>query len=137
MLGGIGEKIVARLLSKSYTVEMSFDKYDSIKDMTASGKTVEVKTLMYNFSTKALWLDESQWRKCDAVDMLFMVKVPLYQSSLIEIYECVDRKKYGTATGAKNKICRVYRLTDLKLYSTISCMELAQRMYELSPSNYK
>jgi hypothetical protein len=133
-LGDIGEQIVARILRRLHKVIRSADKYDHIKDMTVDGLTTEIKTLTYNFSTAGLWLDRKQWKKCDEAKRLFFVKVPFENSPLIEIYECTNKNKHRLVHARE---CRLYKLTDLQLYETINCVQLARYMYCLSPSKYK
>lgn len=133
-LGKIGEDIVAHVLSKIHNVIMSTNKYDNVKDMMVDNLTTEIKTLMYNFATKGIWLNENQWLKCDTVKRLFFVKIPLKGSPLIEIYESINRNKHSIVHEGR---CRLYKLTDLQLYDTINCQELAKYMYDLSLSKYK
>lgn len=76
-LGRMGEKIVVNYLSKQgYVVEESIDHFDSNKDLTASGNTVEVKTQVPFIMERAFTIKENQLRKCRGVDILYFVCVP-------------------------------------------------------------
>ena len=76
-LGIQGEKIVAQYLRESgETVIEPLDLFDSRKDMTTNGKTVEVKTKQLFYSKDATSIKENQERKCRSVDRLFLVVLP-------------------------------------------------------------
>ena len=77
-LGAVGEKIVANELGGS--VEFAVDKYDSKKDFTVNGKTIEVKTQVPFISESAFSICPGQLQKCRSVDELYFVAVPAKKS---------------------------------------------------------
>lgn len=77
ILGRIGEKIIINMLSREgLTVQESIDPYDSVKDMTCEGKTIEVKTQVPFIVEKAFTFKQNQLNKCRNVDVLYFISVP-------------------------------------------------------------
>jgi c-di-AMP phosphodiesterase-like protein len=73
-LGRIGEQTFKNLCeAKGYEVKISVDKYDSKKDMTVNGKTVEIKTQTPWFLKRWVTFNETQEKKMRSVDFLFVV----------------------------------------------------------------
>lgn len=141
-LGSIGEGLVAEYFrSKNYTVTLSEDKFDSVKDMTIDGKTVEVKTLVPIYKFNAFCLPVSQWRKCEEVDRLIFVKVPDKNNYDIVIYESIKdedtNRRYDFRQFFNNESCQFYRLTNLEKVGILHDLKTAGLMWSLSPSTYK
>lgn len=90
-LGKTGEHIVKKVfIEEGHTVVMSDDPYDSIKDMTIDGQTVEVKTQMRYVIRNAFTIEKKQLKKCMNVDILLFVNVPI--DNIIEIYQYMKKE---------------------------------------------
>lgn len=72
-IGEIGEQLVNEFYNRAVRTDNWFDDR---KDGMISHLTYEVKTFRLNFKTQGFWVDESQFKKLDGVDLLFFVKVP-------------------------------------------------------------
>ena len=78
ILGRMGEKYVANHLTKNgIIVEQAISHFDSKKDLTANGKTVEVKTQVPFLSQKCFSFKKqsNNLRKCRSVDELYFISV--------------------------------------------------------------
>ena len=78
-LGLVGEKIVVNMLNKLHPelrVVFSTNKYDNEKDMLVDDKKVEVKTQSPFIMKNAFTFRPNQLRKCQSVDVLYIVSVP-------------------------------------------------------------
>ena len=74
ILGRMGEICVANWAnSESKSVFLSIDPFDSTKDMTIDGQTVEVKTQVPWVSERAFTIGQNQLEKCQNVDNLYFV----------------------------------------------------------------
>ena len=135
-LGALGEEIVKGLLAEKHVVEMSDYKYDAIKDMTADDQTVEVKTLVLIKKFESFCLGKKQWKKCDEVDRLFFVRVPESENDHIVVYESENPRSFRSMQY-NGDWCRMYPLTNMKIYGTINNNELSKQLCDLSPSKYK
>ena len=134
IVGAMGEQIVKECLEKNgHSVTLSESQYDRVKDMVADGKTVEVKTFIEYVKYNSFGLKPNQWQKCDNVDRLFFVRVPLRRGEAVLVYESVSRK-FDDQTL---KDLRLYGLQDLELYDTITDVQICNRIYDLSPSTWK
>lgn len=77
ILGRMGEKIVANYLrEKGMLVKESVNHFDSEKDLTANGLKIEVKTQQPYVMNNSFSFRKSQLRKCQSVDILYIVSVP-------------------------------------------------------------
>jgi len=77
ILGRTGEKIVANYLrSLGRMVVESIDHFDNQKDFLVDGAKVEVKTEQPYVMKNCFSFRENQLRKCQFVDMLYIVSVP-------------------------------------------------------------
>jgi Holliday junction resolvase-like predicted endonuclease len=77
MLGNMGEKYVSNWLSREgFIVESSIDPYDRVKDLTANGLKIEVKTHVPFIKVQAFGVNPSQLNKLRNVDRLFFINVP-------------------------------------------------------------
>ena len=86
-VGDIGEQLVAEHFKHA---ERTDDWFDSEKDGTLKDKTYEVKTFRLNNKDQGFWVDSSQFRKLDNVDILYFVKIPESLEEGATIYECMD-----------------------------------------------
>jgi hypothetical protein len=133
-LGNIGESLVFSSLRKRHeSVVVSENKFDSEKDGTVDGLTVEVKTQVPIKIYKAFCIGSDQVVKCLNADRLFFVKIA--KGNLIEIYESLKPRK-PTSLFYNRDVCYFFKLTDLHLYDTIEDESIASRMRQLSPSKY-
>lgn len=133
-LGHIGETLVFSSLRKRHvSVVVSESKIDSVKDGTADGLTVEVKTLVPIKIHNAFCIASNQIVKCLNVDRLFFVKIA--KGNQIEIYESPKPRK-PKSLFFNYDTCYFFKLTDLHLYDTIEDESNASRMRFLSPSKY-
>lgn len=76
ILGKMGEKYVGNYLAETRRVIHSLDNFDSEKDMTADGKTVEVKVGTPFIVEKSISFKRSQLPKCREVDEFYYVTIP-------------------------------------------------------------
>lgn len=77
VLGTMGEKYVANWLAKEgRIVEQSLFHFDSQKDLTVDGETVEVKIMVPFIRGLAFGVRESQLKKLREVDRLFFINLP-------------------------------------------------------------
>ena len=133
-IGEIGEEIVSELLAGS---ERTDDWYDSKKDGVYNEMTYEVKTFRLNHKTKSFWVDKTQWRKVDQVDMLFFVKVPEHLDEELKVYLCINHKNcwkhYYKNDGT---MVRGYPLTSCIPYGSIDD-DRATVVYENSIASSK
>jgi hypothetical protein len=132
-IGAIGEKIVFDLLAAEHEVFMSEDKFDSVKDMLADSKTVEVKTLVPIKIFDSFCIGSNQIVKCMNADRLFFVEIG--KGNGIHVYESLkprlpQRREYNSDT------CYFFKLTELKLYGIVQSKSAANRLRALSPSKY-
>jgi hypothetical protein len=141
-LGAVGEGIVRRFLeSQNLEVVMSEDKFDSVKDMVAGGKTVEVKTLLPIYKFNAFCLPVQQSKKCEEVDRLIFVEVPDMPEDYVTIRESIRDEetghRYDWREHFNRQYCQFYRLTNLVEIGKIKDRNASESMWNLSPSNYK
>lgn len=88
MLGSYGERILSEILRKDgYDVQLSMNPFDSKKDFTVNGATVEVKTQVPFFSERAFSIGENQYRKCVTVDFVAFISVPVRNNSFTSHYD--------------------------------------------------
>lgn len=132
-IGDIGENLVMNILSQDGNlVVLSENYFDSVKDMTHNGLTVEVKTLVPIKKYDAFCLPRSQWKKCDSVDRLIFVEI---SGGPIRVFESLKPRK-SFSEYFNFDYCRFYTIEDLKLIATIDDDDLVEKMLELSPSKY-
>lgn len=141
-LGSLGERLVIKFFDmKGCAVDQSPDPYDSEKDMTVDGLTVEVKTLLPINIYKAFCLPVKQSRKCENVDRLIFVKIPDNPGDPIDLYESIrdedTGRRYDFRDYFNNEHCQFYRLTFLEKLGTINDPEGSNAIWNLSPSTYK
>lgn len=133
-IGDIGERLVYDLLKiETPDVQFSEDRYDSVKDIVAAKKTVEVKTLVPIRIYNAFAVGSNQIVKCLNADRLFFVEIS--RSDDIRIFEShKPRRPFSELYNGDT--CYFFKLTDLKLYDTIHSSYTATRLRKLSPSKY-
>jgi hypothetical protein len=106
--GELGEQIVEEHFKHA---ERSDDWYDSEKDGTIKDKTYEVKTFRLNNRDQGFWVESSQFRKLDNVDILYFVKIPESLEEGATIYECLNHTgedAYEAFTLGATKQMRCY-----------------------------
>lgn len=136
-IGHIGEDINKDVLQKNgHVVVMSESKFDSEKDMTADGLTVETKTLVKIKKYNAFCLGQSQWKKCDEVDRLFFIEIPSFPEDGIRIWESLKPRKHFKM-DFNGDTCRMYEIKYLHLYDTVYNIQKANELCDLSPSKYR
>lgn len=140
-LGALGEQTVLKWFNyHGINGELSEDRFDMKKDMIVDGETIEVKTLMPVFKYNSFCLPETQGPKCDSVDRLIFVKIPHKPGDAIELYESVkdlDGKRDFFREYFNHAQCRFYRLTLLENIGIIYDTKVSNKMWDLSPSEYK
>lgn len=140
-LGALGERLVLDWFkNKGSSATATDDWYDTEKDMTVDGKTVEVKTLLPIYKYNSFCLESNQSQKCDSVDRLIFVRIPDTAGDPIYLYESVkdeDGKRDFFKEFFNGSHCRFYRLTLLENLDIIHNEELSQQLWDLSPSSYK
>ena len=83
--------------------------------------TYEVKTIRLNNKTQGFWIDSSQWKKLDGVDVLFFVKVPESVEEGLQVLICMNHTKcWHTAYTNDRREMRCYPLTNCIPYGTIN-----------------
>ena len=135
-LGKLGEDLVASILGGS----LSENKYDTVKDMTALGKNIEVKTQNRhpNGSFTVNAQHQTNLKKCLSVDRLIFVEYDA--TSDIKIFECLDREGYNmvstrpTSYEPQGRVMVCWPISKMTHLSTVNNPVLAQRMRELSGS---
>lgn len=133
-IGDIGEKLVKTSLLKYHNeVFVSENKFDSVKDMVADGKTVEVKTLVKIKIYDAFCVGSSQIIKCTNVDYLFFVEIA--RGDVVNIYKS-NKPRTPTKKWYNEDNCYFFKLTDLELYDTVQSETVSARLRELTPSKY-
>jgi hypothetical protein len=134
-IGFIGENIIFNLLKtkEHEDVLLSEDKFDSIKDMTASGLSVEVKTQVLIKKYQAFVIGSSQIVKCINADRLFFNEIS--RDNVVRVWESLKPRR-PSKKFFNGDTCYFFKLTDLKLYDIINDVNLANRLRELSPSKY-
>jgi hypothetical protein len=117
ILGRMGEKVVSNYFAKrGVMVEQAVNHFDHTKDLTADGKTIEVKTQVPFILEKAFTFKENQLTKCRNVDELYFVAIPAprhhfeHEGWLFR----VDPKKFKTRTrmtkdGRKMVLIDIYQ----------------------------
>lgn len=76
-LGAIGENLYRNIKTAlGHNVQGALDPYDSDKDMTCDGKSVEVKTQQRFHTMDRFTIKDTQLRKCSSVDILVVVETP-------------------------------------------------------------
>ena len=136
-IGSIGESINKHILERAgHAVVISENQFDSVKDMTADGLTVETKTLVKIKKYNAFCLGQSQWTKCDAVDRLFFIEIPSSPELGMNVWESLKPRKHFEI-HFNNDLCRMYEIKDLLLYETVYNTQQAEELCELSPSKYR
>ena len=140
-LGDLGERTVLRWFNyHGLRGERTDDWFDSKKDMTVEGKTVEVKTLVPIHMYNSFCLPFKQGPKCDSVDRLIFLKIPNNGGEALELYES-ERDEDGNRDYFKeyfnNEFCRFYRLTTLTKLGIIWDSDVSNELWKLSPSTYK
>jgi len=118
-VGDIGEQLVEEFFPKA---ERTDDWFDSKKDGTIKEKTYEVKTFRLNNKDQGFWVDSSQFRKLDNVDILYFVKIPESLEEGATIYECMDHTSedaYEPFKRGRIKQMRCYFLDNCKKITNI------------------
>lgn len=134
MLGDLGEQLVAQL---EHAI-LSENVYDSEKDMIdINGKKIEVKTQNRDhfrkcFSIEALGI--TNVKKCLTVDRLIFVEYD--NTSIIKIFECIDKNSVFTYTTSSNKKMYGFPISKMKLLYYYDNNELANSMRNLTNSKY-
>ena len=118
--GELGEQIVEEHFKHA---ERSDDWYDSEKDGTIKDKTYEVKTFRLNNRDQGFWVESSQFRKLDNVDILYFVKIPESLEEGATIYECLNHTgedAYEAFTLGATKRMRCYFIDNCKLIKNVN-----------------
>ena len=134
--GEIGEQLVEEFFPKA---ERTDDWFDSKKDGTIKEKTYEVKTFRLNNKDQGFWVDSSQFRKLDNVDILYFVKIPESLDEGATIYECMNHTgedAYEPFKLGPIKQMRCYFLDNCKFIANIND-ERTNTIYENSISMSK
>lgn len=125
-LGLLGEIIVKQI----FNAEMSEDLYDSTKDMTTNGISIEVKTQArwkkYNCFT--IWKKQNI-RKCLTVDKLIFVEPGL--NNEIRVFECTDRNYL------EDEKRYLFPIKNMNLIETIIDEKINLIMINLTKTEYK
>jgi hypothetical protein len=135
-LGALGEELVAKLLNGN----LSENKYDTVKDMIALGKNIEVKT--QNRHPNGTFTINAQHttnvEKCMKVDRLIFVEYDCTDD--IKIFECTDREDYKVITTKATKFEPMGRIMigwpihKMNMLFKINNSTLANQMRQLSGS---
>jgi hypothetical protein len=139
-LGRKGERLVEAFFEmQDCDVCMSGDKFDSYKDMTIDGETVEVKTQIPMIVKKSFMVNQDQYWKCSQVNRLFFIEIPYDnrygKNSTVNIYECPpsnrDAEKYITKDG---RHMLMYPIEECELIGRISNKKICNDFANLSNS---
>jgi hypothetical protein len=134
--GELGEQLVEEHFKNA---ERTDDWYDSEKDGTIKDKTYEVKTFRLNNKDQGFWVESSQFRKLDNVDILYFVKIPESLEEGATIYECINHTgedAYEPFKLGPIKQMRCYFLDNCKKITNIRD-ERTDTIYENSVSMSK
>jgi len=127
-MGNIGELAV----EEHFDSQRTDDWYDSRKDGMINNMSYEVKTFRLNGKTKGFWIDKSQWKKVDGVDILIFVRVPETTDERARIYVCINHKNcWQKAYRNDGTGVRSYPLTNCIYIGTIG-EERSLQLYEHS-----
>jgi hypothetical protein len=134
--GELGEQLVEEHFKHA---ERTDNWFDSEKDGTIKEKTYEVKTFRLNNKDQGFWVDSSQFRKLDNVDILYFVKIPESLDEGATIYECMNHTgedAYEPFKLGPIKQMRCYFLDNCKFIANIND-ERTNTIYENSISMSK
>jgi len=122
-VGDLGEQIV-----QSHYGSVRADWFNNKRDGHIGMLSYEVKTMRLNHKTNTFWIDESQWKKVDGVDILFIVEIPEHIKDPAVLYLCVNHKTaYTNAPLGKDFIRGYYKDACLPITETTG--ELAEQLY--------
>jgi len=107
-IGDIGEQLINEFYNRAVRTD---DWYDNKKDGKINNLTYEVKTFRLNFKTQGFWVDQSQFKKLDGVDLLFFVKVPEKIEDGLVLYLATNHHTRYESFSHKGKNMRSYPLT--------------------------
>ena len=133
--GAIGEQIINEYF---HLAKPTDDWYDSTKDGHIGDLTQETKTIRLNHKTQSFWINRSQWKKIDGVDLLFIVKMPESQNDNIEVYLVINhRNSYKVGDGKYSNIIQYPLATCLHLFSVFDYRVKELLDYSKELSTYK
>lgn len=139
-LGMLGERLVLRYLeSQGHKVEMSYDKYDSKKDLVVDGKFCEVKTQMPWHKENSFSINPSQYKKCSDADMLFFVESPSsVNGGVIHIWDFSKSKDKITSKSTRDgRTMYLYNKLNGDIVDTITNDEYIRIAEKYGTSNSK
>lgn len=139
--GERGENLVALLLN----AVKSMNKYDCTRDMTEpDGTPVEVKTQVPWYIEGVFTVDMSKltnYNKCMTVARLIFVEIPdpALRGSVINIYECIDRKagKVFPPTKKDGRVMWGWFIKDMKLLHSFTDANLAASLRADTKSEWR
>lgn len=141
IVGDTGEELVRNLFARLNTkVVMSTDYYDSEKDMTVNGWSLEVKTIIPFFLENAFSIPISQVHKCVNAQILVFVEVSPY-SEHIPLWMCFDRRYRTRRTKDRREValfdvCRMWNFANVtdenvtEVFRQYSESSLSRKQYE-------
>ena len=124
--GIIGEKLASNYITAFERAEVlySVDPYDRIKDFTANGKTVEIKTEIPFVTQKSITFDADQKDKLMSVDRAIFVIVPYgckLDGKILEIdMHKVKMTPYYNKTQNKDKYKMSWSDPAIKILHTVT-----------------
>ncbi len=128
-LGKLGEDIIFDMFEKAQKTD---DWYDSKKDGTIGKKTYEVKTFRLNNKYQGIFIDKTQFKKIDEVDIRFWVRVPEQRSERVRIYEFFVDKYYDHRMNGTSG--RIYPIENMEYIGEYPDLDRAQEILEFSKS---
>jgi hypothetical protein len=129
-IGSSGENIVKNHFISAVKTE---NWYDSKKDGKIGELSYEVKTIRLNMKSNTFWIEESQWKKCDCVDLLFFCKLPEDVEDGVRLYLMIDHRKNFNEIVFNNKKIRTYFYNKCLLLNIIN-NDTTKKMFEASRS---
>lgn len=131
-MGKIGELLV-RAICRDKT-DFSRSPFDYEKDIISKGQTIEIKTQIRYYKLDAFTINTNQAIKCKNADFLIFVEYSM-DSDKIRLWNCEDFSKgYTTVTSHGEMIA--FDVSDLTLISILDWPMLAQKMRDISTSNF-
>lgn len=131
-MGKIGECLVRSICRGGAALSKS--PFDYEKDIISNGRTLEIKTQIRYYKLDAFTIRMDQLKKCQNADFLVFVEYNM-DNNKIRLWHCEDAKNgYETFTSKGARFA--YDVSDLTLISILDWPMLAQKMRDISTSNY-
>lgn len=139
-LGDYAERLVFNYLRKIKPTSWALDPFDQEKDLTFNGFTVEVKArtrIIKRPVPGTFAIEENQWKKLDAADIVLFVNIPMSKDEPINIYFLKNKKAYEINCFKPEESLRFYHIDKMQRIYTIDDYQTCSEFYNLNVSKYK